>query len=67
MDRVSESVGVAFVNLTLDQAERNKRLKRVGLWGIQEVTRNVLSVYDYARGSRGFWHYLGAVSGPMGM
>ncbi|RUS35025.1 mitochondrial distribution and morphology protein-domain-containing protein [Jimgerdemannia flammicorona] len=62
IDRVSEQVGRGFVHLTADQQERNRRLKRVGLWGLQEVTRNLMSIYDYARGHRGFWHFITATA-----
>ncbi|KAI9596486.1 mitochondrial distribution and morphology protein family 31/32 [Syncephalis fuscata] len=61
VDIVSEHVGRALVQLTTDERERNRRLKRVGLWGLQSVTRNLISVVDYARGAKGFWEYTGLV------
>jgi distribution and morphology protein 31 len=54
-------VGRALVQLTTDERERNRRLKRVGLWGLQSVTRNLISVVDYARGAKGFWEYIGLI------
>ncbi|KAF9207332.1 Mitochondrial distribution and morphology protein 31, mitochondrial precursor [Haplosporangium sp. Z 27] len=59
MSRLSTEVGKAWANLVADERERNRKLKRVGLWGLQSMTRNIVSVYDYARGNRGFWHYIG--------
>lgn len=59
MDNLSTELGKAWANLVADERERNRKLKRVGLWGLQSMTRNIVSVYDYARGSRGFWHYIG--------
>ncbi|KAH7032010.1 mitochondrial distribution and morphology protein family 31/32 [Linnemannia elongata] len=59
MNNLSTEVGKAWANLVADERERNRKLKRVGLWGLQSVTRNIVSVYDYARGNRGFWHYIG--------
>ncbi|KAF9580889.1 Mitochondrial distribution and morphology protein 31, mitochondrial precursor [Lunasporangiospora selenospora] len=60
MDRLSTEVGKAFANLVANERERNRKLKRVGLWGLQSMTRNIVSVYDYARGNRGFWHFIGS-------
>ncbi|KAF8944792.1 Mitochondrial distribution and morphology protein 31, mitochondrial precursor [Haplosporangium gracile] len=62
MSNLSTEVGKAWANLVADERERNRKLKRVGLWGLQSVTRNIVSVYDYARGNRGFWHYIGTQS-----
>ncbi|KAF9430933.1 Mitochondrial distribution and morphology protein 31, mitochondrial precursor [Podila epigama] len=53
MNNLSTEVGKAWANLVADERERNRKLKRVGLWGLQSMTRNIVSVYDYARGSRG--------------
>ncbi|KAF9110713.1 Mitochondrial distribution and morphology protein 31, mitochondrial precursor [Mortierella sp. AM989] len=60
MTALSTEVGKAWANIVADERERNRKLKRVGLWGLQSMTRNIVSVYDYARGNRGFWHYIGA-------
>ncbi|KAF9924801.1 Mitochondrial distribution and morphology protein 31, mitochondrial precursor [Linnemannia zychae] len=62
MNQLSTEVGKAWANLVADERERNRKLKRVGLWGLQSMTRNIVSVYDYARGNRGFWHYIGTQS-----
>ncbi|KAG0048567.1 Mitochondrial distribution and morphology protein 31, mitochondrial precursor [Gryganskiella cystojenkinii] len=59
MNEMSTELGKAWANLVADERERNRKLKRVGLWGLQSMTRNIVSVYDYARGNRGFWHYIG--------
>ncbi|RKP11204.1 mitochondrial distribution and morphology protein family 31/32 [Thamnocephalis sphaerospora] len=59
VDTISEGVGRALVQLATDERERNRRLKRVGLWGLQSVTRNLISVIDYGRGAKGFWEYAG--------
>ncbi|KAG0356674.1 Mitochondrial distribution and morphology protein 31, mitochondrial precursor [Gamsiella multidivaricata] len=60
MNSLSTELGKAWASLVADERERNRKLKRVGLWGLQSMTRNIVSVYDYARGNRGFWHYIGA-------
>ncbi|KAJ1930537.1 Mitochondrial distribution and morphology protein 31, mitochondrial precursor [Tieghemiomyces parasiticus] len=64
VDRASAEIGKGFVQLAYDERERNRRLKRVGLWGVQTVLRNLINVLDYVRGKRGFWHYLGLVHEP---
>ncbi|KXN71359.1 mitochondrial distribution and morphology protein family 31/32 [Conidiobolus coronatus NRRL 28638] len=56
---LSNKVGEEMMNLVYDEQERNRRLKRVGLWGLQNATRNIIMLIEYARGVRGFWHYLG--------
>lgn len=59
-ERIGEKLGQGFVDLTLDQQERNRRLKRIGFWSIKEMSRNLISIHELMRGtSRGFWSYLG--------
>ncbi|KAI8047968.1 mitochondrial distribution and morphology protein family 31/32 [Gilbertella persicaria] len=59
-ERMSEKLGQGFVDLTRDQQERNRRLKRIGFWSIKEMSRNLLHIHELMRGtSRGFWSYLG--------
>ncbi|KAG0231153.1 Mitochondrial distribution and morphology protein 31, mitochondrial precursor [Actinomortierella wolfii] len=58
MYTMSDEMGRAWTALVQDERERNRKLKRVGLWGLQSVTRNIVSVYDYARGRQGFWDYI---------
>ncbi|KAI0218055.1 Mitochondrial distribution and morphology protein 31, mitochondrial precursor [Massospora cicadina] len=57
----SQELNAEFLKLVHDERERNRRLKRVGLWGIQSLTRNIITLVEYARGVRGFWHYLGNI------
>jgi distribution and morphology protein 31 len=59
IDTISENIGRAIVQLAADERERNRRLKRVGLWGLQSVTRNLIRVIDYGRGAKGFLEYTG--------
>ncbi|CAO3676469.1 unnamed protein product [Umbelopsis vinacea] len=60
MDSISEQLGKGFVDLTVDQQERNKRLKRIGFWSLQEITRNLVALHELMKGtSRGFWSFLG--------
>lgn len=58
---LSKELSAELLNLVRDERERNRRLKRVGLWGIQSLTRNILTLVEYTRGARGFWHYLGNI------
>ncbi|CAO3631539.1 unnamed protein product [Cunninghamella blakesleeana] len=60
IDRMSEQLGKGFVDLTLDQQERNRRLKQIGFWSLREMTRNLVYIYDMVKGnaSRGFWSHL---------
>ncbi|KAG2237877.1 hypothetical protein INT48_002181 [Thamnidium elegans] len=59
-ERMGEKIGQGFVDLTLDQQERNKRLKRIGFWSLKEMSRNLINIHELMRGtSRGFWSYLG--------
>ncbi|KAJ1984907.1 Mitochondrial distribution and morphology protein 31, mitochondrial precursor [Dimargaris verticillata] len=62
VDKASTEIGKGFVKLAYDERERNRHLKRVGLWSVQTVTRNIISLMYYVRGKRGFWHYLGIVN-----
>ncbi|KAI8065264.1 mitochondrial distribution and morphology protein family 31/32 [Gongronella butleri] len=59
MNHISEQLGIGFVDLTLDQQERNRRLKQIGFWSLREMVRNLVYVYDLVTGtSRGFWSHL---------
>ncbi|CAM0136210.1 unnamed protein product [Umbelopsis sp. WA50703] len=63
IDSISEQLGKGFVDLTVDQQERNRRLKRIGFWSLQEITRNLVSLHELMKGtSRGFWSFLGSTS-----
>lgn len=60
IDHISEQLGKGFVDLTMDQQERNRRLKRIGYWSLREMLRNLASFHEMMKGtSRGFWSYLG--------
>ncbi|KAK9659871.1 Mitochondrial distribution and morphology protein 31, mitochondrial precursor [Basidiobolus ranarum] len=59
VDSLSEEVGKAFAQLVQDERERNRRLKRIGLWSLQSVTKSLISLFEYARGTRSFWHFMG--------
>ncbi|KAF7730813.1 Mitochondrial distribution and morphology protein 31, mitochondrial precursor [Apophysomyces ossiformis] len=60
IDHISEQLGKGFVDLTMDQQERNRRLKRIGFWSLREMIRNIINIHDLMQGtSRGFWSYLG--------
>ncbi|ORZ10218.1 mitochondrial distribution and morphology proteins-domain-containing protein [Absidia repens] len=59
IDRMCEQLGKGFVDLTMDQQERNRRLKQIGFWSLREMTRNLVYIYDMMKGtSRGFWSHL---------
>ncbi|KAI8089155.1 mitochondrial distribution and morphology protein family 31/32 [Halteromyces radiatus] len=59
IDRICEQLGKGFVDLTMDQQERNRRLKQIGFWSLREMTRNLVYIYDMMKGtSRGFWSHL---------
>ncbi|KAI9295212.1 mitochondrial distribution and morphology protein family 31/32 [Neoconidiobolus thromboides FSU 785] len=58
---LSKEVSFELINLVQDERERNRRLKRVGLWGLQSLAKNLINLVEYARGVRGFWHYLGTI------
>ncbi|KAI9300219.1 mitochondrial distribution and morphology protein family 31/32 [Cunninghamella echinulata] len=60
IDKMSEQLGKGFVDLTLDQQERNRRLKQIGFWSLREMTKNLVYIYDMMKGnsSRGFWSHL---------
>ncbi|ORY93802.1 mitochondrial distribution and morphology protein family 31/32 [Syncephalastrum racemosum] len=59
IDHMSEQLSRGFVDLTVDQQERNRRLKRIGFWSLREMLRNLVSIHDMMGTTRGFWSYLG--------
>ncbi|ORY47450.1 mitochondrial distribution and morphology protein family 31/32 [Rhizoclosmatium globosum] len=50
VDVVAEEIGRALTLLVLDERERTRQLKRIGLWSIQNATRGVMEVVDFVRG-----------------
>ncbi|KAI8799970.1 mitochondrial distribution and morphology proteins-domain-containing protein [Cladochytrium replicatum] len=54
VDVLSEESGRVIASLVQDEAERSRTLKRVGIWSIQSVTKQLLAIVDYARGTRGW-------------
>ncbi|KAJ3210150.1 Mitochondrial distribution and morphology protein 31, mitochondrial precursor [Dinochytrium kinnereticum] len=57
VDLFGEEIGRAVTDLVLNERERGHHLKRVGLWSIQSVTKNIVAAVDYARGTRGWEHW----------
>ncbi|KAI8615529.1 mitochondrial distribution and morphology protein family 31/32 [Chytriomyces sp. MP71] len=47
---VAEEVGRALTLLVLDERERVRHLKRIGLWNVQHATKNLMEVVDFVRG-----------------
>lgn len=62
IDHMSEQLSRGFVDLTVDQQERNRRLKRIGFWSLREMLRNLVSIHDMMGTTRGFWSYLGTTA-----
>jgi distribution and morphology protein 31 len=57
LDVFGDRVGMSLSDLVQNQRERTRRLKRVGLWGVRSVARNIRNVYDHVRGTRGILDY----------
>jgi distribution and morphology protein 31 len=57
VDFIGEEVGRALTELVLNERERTRQLKRVGLWSLQSVTKNLVKAVDYARGVKGWEHW----------
>jgi len=43
-------MGSSIAELVKNERERNKAIKHVGLWSLQSVSKNVVSIYEQARG-----------------
>ncbi|KAI8836021.1 mitochondrial distribution and morphology protein family 31/32 [Chytriomyces cf. hyalinus JEL632] len=54
VDIVAEEVGRAMTLLVLDERERARHLKRIGLWSVQTTTRNLMEIVDFVRGVTDF-------------
>ncbi|KAJ3095299.1 Mitochondrial distribution and morphology protein 31, mitochondrial precursor [Phlyctochytrium planicorne] len=57
VDMFGEEIGRAVADIVLNEKERSHHLKRVGLWSIQSVTKNIMTAVEYARGTRGWEHW----------
>ncbi|OMJ28633.1 Mitochondrial distribution and morphology protein 31 [Smittium culicis] len=56
---VSDGIGEAFARMVVDQKERTRRLKQIGLWSVAEVAKQLTLFLEYVTGFKGFWQYLG--------
>jgi len=43
-------MSTSIAQLVKDERERNKAIKHVGLWSLQSVSKNVVSIYEQTRG-----------------
>jgi len=43
-------MGTSITELVKNERERNKAIKHVGLWSLQSVSKNVINIYEQARG-----------------
>ena len=50
-------MGKRISHLVLDEGERTRRLKNVGIWSLSSVSKKVLALLEYARGIRGWMHF----------
>ncbi|KAI8823899.1 mitochondrial distribution and morphology protein family 31/32 [Chytriomyces cf. hyalinus JEL632] len=54
VDIVAEEVGRALTLLVLDERQRARHLRRIGLWSVQSMTRNLMEIVDFVRGATDF-------------
>jgi len=47
-------MGTSITELVKNERERNKAIKHVGLWSLQSVSKNVVSIYEQARGVKAY-------------
>ncbi|KAJ8329885.1 hypothetical protein BDV3_004057 [Batrachochytrium dendrobatidis] len=57
VDVLSEETGRALSNLVQDERERTRRLRRIGIWSLQQCGKAILSLSEYIRGTRNPWSY----------
>jgi distribution and morphology protein 31 len=56
---MSERIGLAMAKSMADERKRQQHLRRVGLWGVQSVTRNLISLWEYTGNVRTPWTSMG--------
>ncbi|KAL6621642.1 hypothetical protein U3516DRAFT_542182 [Neocallimastix sp. 'constans'] len=49
-DAFGTGMGTSITELVKNERERNKAIKHVGLWSLQSVSKNVINIYEQARG-----------------
>jgi len=47
-------MGTSIAELVKNERERNKAIKHVGLWSLQSVSKNVVNIYEQARGVKAY-------------
>ncbi|KAJ1543691.1 Mitochondrial distribution and morphology protein 31, mitochondrial precursor [Cladochytrium tenue] len=57
IDLIGEEIGRAVTMRVLDERERMRHLRRIGVWSIQNATKGVMNVVDYARGVKRWEHW----------
>ncbi|OLY85118.1 Mitochondrial distribution and morphology protein 31 [Smittium mucronatum] len=59
---VSDGIGEAFAKMVVDQRERSRRLKQIGIWSVSEMAKQLTLFLEYVTGFKGFWQYVGNTS-----
>eukprot|EP00842_Homolaphlyctis_polyrhiza_P003680 jgi/Hompol1/4312/HPOL_002490-RA len=55
VDVLSEETGRILTDLVRDERETARHLRRVGLWSLQELSKNVVTLVEVVRGNRKPW------------
>ncbi|KAL2914308.1 Mitochondrial distribution and morphology protein 31, mitochondrial precursor [Polyrhizophydium stewartii] len=55
VDVLSEETGRALVRVVTDERERARQLKRIGLWSVQAMSRSLVALSEYVRGTKSPW------------
>ncbi|KAI9142918.1 mitochondrial distribution and morphology protein family 31/32 [Paraphysoderma sedebokerense] len=58
VDVLSSEVGHAIVTSFFSERERARRLKKVGLWSVQTVTKNLIDIWSYVKGFKNFAYFV---------
>ncbi|KAJ3375059.1 Mitochondrial distribution and morphology protein 31, mitochondrial precursor [Allomyces arbusculus] len=57
-DALAMSIGRAMVRSMLDDADRARRIRKVGLWSVRTAAEAVAAVWQYVSGAKSLVHFL---------
>ncbi|KAI9164241.1 Mitochondrial distribution and morphology protein 31, mitochondrial precursor [Blastocladiella emersonii ATCC 22665] len=60
-DALATAVGRAMVNNFVDDAERARRIRKVGLWSVRTVAESMTGLWQYVSGAKNLVHFLESV------
>ena len=60
VDKLSTEISETVVKNVLNERERSRRLRQIGFWTLQSITKSIVHLWEVSRGTKlfnAFWEY----------